>query len=288
MLLSKAFGHGTARSRTMFKIGEFSKLSIVPVKTLRYYDEIGLLRPAQVDSFTGYRQYAIEQLPRLNRILALKDLGFSLEQIGRLLDGALTPQHMREILAMKRAEQERQVQEEQERLARVAYRLSQIDQEGSMPGYEIVIKQVEPQLVASVRDVVPHYPDVGRLVGEVYAYLGRAGERGGLCAAIYHDGEYRERDVDCEGAVFLERRVPPGGRVKVYELTGTAMASTIHHGGYSGLSQAYRALMEWIAASGYRIAGPERELYLRGPATPGEQNDPGCVTEIQLPVERAG
>ncbi len=88
----------------MFKIGEFSKISRVPVKTLRYYDEIGLLRPARTDDFTGYRYYAIEQLARLNRILALKDLGFALEQIARLLDGNLSPDHMRELLAMRQAE----------------------------------------------------------------------------------------------------------------------------------------------------------------------------------------
>jgi effector-binding domain-containing protein len=271
----------------MFKIGEFSKLSLVPVKTLRYYDEIDLLRPEHVDGFTGYRYYAAEQLPRLNRILALKDLGFSLEQIARLLDDTLTAEHMREILVMKRAELERRVQDEQERLARVAWRLSQIEQEGAMPSYEVVIKQVEPQLVASVRDTVPTYPDTGRLFEELYGYLGRIGERGGVCASIYHDGEYRERDVDAEGVVFLERRVPATERVKVYELPAATVASTVHHGGFSGLSGAYRALMEWISASGYRISAPEREIYHRGPSTPGDQNDAGCVTEIQFPVERA-
>jgi DNA-binding transcriptional MerR regulator len=271
----------------MFKIGEFSKLSLVPVKTLRYYDEIDLLRPAHVDTFTGYRYYTLEQLQRLNRILALKDLGFSLEQVARLLDGALSPQDMREILAMKRAELERRVQGEQERLARVAWRLSQIEQEGSMPAHEMMIKQLEPQLVAAVRDVVPHYPDVGGLINEVYAHLAQHGVQAGLCASIYHDGEYRERDVDCEGVVYLERPVPAAGRVKVYELPATTAAVTVHHGGYSGLTEAYRELMGWIVASGYKIAGPEREIYLRGPAAKGDQNDPNCVTEIQFPVARA-
>lgn len=270
----------------MFKIGTFSRLSLVPVKTLRYYDEIGLLRPAHVDDFTGYRYYTAEQLPRLNRILALKDLGFSLEQVARLLDEGLKPEHIRELLAMKQAELERRVQEEQERLTRVAWRLSQIEQEGTMPTHEIVIKQVEPQLVASVRDVVPHYPDVGRLFGEVYGHLAQHGVHGGICASIYHDGEYRERDVDCEAVVFLERPAPAGGRVTVYELPGTTVASTVHHGGYSGLTHAYRDLLSWISANGYTIAGPEREIYLSGPATPGDQNDASCVTEIQVPVKR--
>jgi effector-binding domain-containing protein len=270
----------------MFKIGEFSKLSMVPVKTLRYYDELGLLRPAHVDHFTAYRYYAVDQLPRLNRILALKDLGFSLEQVARLLDGGLSPSHMREIMALKRTELERRVQDEQERLARAAWRLSQIEQEGMMPGYEVVIKRLEPQLVASLRDTVPTYPDTARLFDELYGYLEQVGEHGGACATIYHDGEYRERDVDAEGVVFLERRVPEGGRVKVYELPAVTMASTVHHGAFSGLGGAYGELMSWIGASGYRIAGPEREVYLRGPKTKGDQHDADCVTEIQFPVEK--
>jgi effector-binding domain-containing protein len=271
----------------MFKIGEFSKLSLVPVKTLRYYDEIGLVRPEHVDRFTGYRYYTAEQLPRINRVLAFKDLGFALEQVAQLLDGDLSPEHMRAILAMKQAELERRVQDEQERLARVAWRLSQIQQEGTMPTHEMVIKQVEPQLVAAVRDTVPHYPDVGRLINEVYAHLGRAGAHGTTCAVVYHDGEYREQDVDAEGVVFLEKPVAAGERVKIYELPAATVASTVHHGGYSGLTGAYRELMGWISASGYTIVGPEREIYHRGPATPGDQNDADCVTEIQFPVEKA-
>src|SRR5689334_466134 len=107
----------------MFKIGDFSKLSCVSVKTLRYYDELGLLKPAHVDRFTGYRYYSADQLPRLNRILALKDLGFSLEQTMRLLEDAMLPAQIREILLMKQAELYQHVQGEQARLVRVEARL---------------------------------------------------------------------------------------------------------------------------------------------------------------------
>ncbi|MCG2769146.1 MAG: helix-turn-helix domain-containing protein, partial [Anaerolineae bacterium] len=103
----------------MFKIGEFSKLSQVAVKTLRYYDEIGLLKPAEVDRFTSYRYYSAAQLPRLHRILALKDLGLSLAQVARLLDGDLPSEQIRGMLRMKQVQLQQQVQEEQARLARV-------------------------------------------------------------------------------------------------------------------------------------------------------------------------
>ena len=128
----------------MIKIGDFSRLSQVSVKTLRYYDEVGLLKPVEVDRFTGYRYYSFDQLPRLNRVLALKDLGFSLEQIAQALDEGLTPDQLRGMLRLKRAEIQQRVEEEQERLARVEARLRQIEQEAMMSNYDVVIKKVPP------------------------------------------------------------------------------------------------------------------------------------------------
>jgi DNA-binding transcriptional MerR regulator len=113
----------------MFKIGEFSRFSQVTVKTLRHYDKIGLLKPAEVDRFTGYRYYSASQLPRLNRILALKDLGLSLDQIAQLLEGDLSPDQIRGMLRLKQVEIQQQMQEEQVRLARVEWRLKQIERE---------------------------------------------------------------------------------------------------------------------------------------------------------------
>ncbi len=95
----------------MIRIGDFSKLSRVPVKTLRYYDEVGLLKPVEVDAFTGYRLYKYSQLPTLNRILALKELGFSLEEIGRLLDEDLSVEQMRGMLKLREMEARQRVSE---------------------------------------------------------------------------------------------------------------------------------------------------------------------------------
>ena len=111
------------------------------MKTLRYYDELGLLKPVEVDRFTGYRYYSADQLPRLNRILALKDLGLSLEQIARLLNDELTVEQMRGMLRLKQIEAQERVRDEQERLARVEVRLRQIEEEGKMPTYEVVFKK---------------------------------------------------------------------------------------------------------------------------------------------------
>jgi DNA-binding transcriptional MerR regulator len=112
----------------MIRIGDFSRLSQVSIKALRYYDEMGLLKPAFVDEVSGYRYYTAAQLPRLNRLLALKDLGFTLEQIAPLLDEAISTPGLRRLFESRQAELQLRVQEEQERLIRVEARLRQIEQ----------------------------------------------------------------------------------------------------------------------------------------------------------------
>lgn len=271
----------------MFKIGEFSKLSQVPVKTLRYYDELGLLKPANVDRFTSYRYYSAHQLPRLNRILALKDLGLSLAQIAQLLDGDLPPQQIRGMLRLKQAEVQQHVEEEQARLARVEWRLRQIEQEGKMSKQEVVIKKVPATTVASVREVIPSYSHIGQLLGEIFAHLGRNRVNPlGPPLAIYYDEGYTEKDVDVEAVVPVDASAPGSERVKVRELPAVEeMACIVHQGSYDNFTELYNQLMAWIEAHGYRIAGPNREIYIQGPGPDAEPAD--YVTEIQFPVEQA-
>src|SRR6478736_4632261 len=152
----------------MIKIGEFSKLVQVPVPTLRYYDQVGLLKPVEVDRFTGYRYYSVGQLPRLHRILALKGLGFSLEQIGMVLAEGLTPEQMRGMLRLRHAQLSQQLAEMQNQLVEVEVRLQQIEREEELSTYDVILKQVEPQLVASVRAILPTHSASGSLFGEVY------------------------------------------------------------------------------------------------------------------------
>lgn len=270
----------------MFRIGDFSKLSRVSVKTLRYYDQVGLLKPARVDRFTNYRYYSVEQFHRLNRILALKDMGFSLEQIVRLLDEGLPPAQLRGMLRMKQAEVLQKVQEEQDRLTRVEARLKQIEEEGIMSAYDVVIKKTETLYVASIRDTVPAYDQQGTLWGELSAYLAEQGSKWmGPPVTVYHDTEYRESDVDVEVCAPVEPPVSGNERVIVKQLPGVeAMACVVHHGSYSkGFHEAYGSLMSWIESNGYRIVGPNREIYLKGGDDP---DDTSYVTEIQFPVEK--
>ena len=271
----------------MLKIGEFSKLAQVSVKTLRYYDELGLLRPDWVDRYTGYRYYTLGQLPRLNRLLALRELGFPLAQIEHLLREDLSAAELQRLMKLRQAELEHQVQAEQARLARVAARLRQIEQEGRQPRYEVLVKPIQPRLVAGIRDTVTEYRDIGGLIGELRGYLaGRGIAPGPLapCLAIYYDAEYRDRGADVEVAVPLEGRLRGSARVAVHELPGSAeVASVIHTGSYDRIRAAYRALAAWTQANGYRASGPNREIYLQGFESEPDPNS--FVTELQLPVQ---
>jgi DNA-binding transcriptional MerR regulator len=275
----------------MFKIGDFSRLTQVSIKALRYYDEIGLLKPAHIDRFTHYRYYTADQLLRLNRILALKDMGLSLDQIGGLIQTDLSAARLRDILHEKQAELQRELTEQQARLARVEARLRQIEHEGQAPAYDVVIKNVPAQRVAMVRAVVAHYAEGGRLFGELFGYFQACGVDLSVThpwMSLYHDEGYRESDVDVTAAApveRIERPLPDHDRVRVIDLPAVeTLLSVIHRGPYQDAGPAYTAMLLAIQAHGYTISGPYRELYLHGP---DPQIDPAAyVTEIQFPVRQ--
>ena len=271
----------------MIRIGDFSRISQVPVSTLRYYDDVGLLKPIEVDRFTGYRYYSFDQLPRLNRILALKDLGFSLEEIARMVDDDLPADQLRGMLRLKRSELREQVQEAFARLERVEARLKQIEQENMMSVYDVVLKKVEPILIAGVRGVIAAPPEQKPLWDELACGLESKGVFTGPCFALYHSEE-PQWDVECCWA--LKSQVEPNGLVKVYELPGVEMmASTVHKGPFVTIGEAYKAILHWIETNGYRVTGPCREIYLHSPkptATGVSQTDPSTVAEIQFPLEK--
>ncbi len=268
----------------MLKIGDFSTLAQVSIKTLRYYDEAGLLEPEWVDPENGYRYYAARQIARLHRILALKDFGFSLEEIGRLLGEGVNAEQMRGMLVLQQAEQKKRVEEEGDRLSRISSRIRLIEKENDM-AYDVVLKTVPKQKIASVRETIANYPSVGALYGKVASGLGPGMASAGIPVALWHDHEYKEKDVDAEAGFYLRQDVAAGGGVTVHELAETTAACTVHNGAYKRLSEAYDALLRWVAENGYQIAGPTRELYLHC-TKPVRQDDETYVTEIQVPVRK--
>lgn len=267
----------------MFKIGEFSKLSQVTVKTLRYYDEVGLFQPAHIDNFTGYRYYSADQMSRLNKILALKNLGFALEQIGLMMD--LQAADIKKILEKKRLQIQQQLRCEREKMALVDARIKQIEEgDVRMFDYDVVIKKIDKQQVIALRETISTYYHIGEQFEKLCKTIRVEGiKTTGSAISICYDGEYREHDVDIEVAVPVVSSAQKVGNYEIKELPAVEkVACVIHQGSYETMHIAYGVLMNWIEKNNYRITGPDRDVYLR----PHDQCAEGevCITEIQIPV----
>ena len=283
----------------MFKIGEFSRLSRVSIRMLRYYDQLGLLKPSETDRLNGYRYYSADQLTKLNRILALQDLGFSLEQIGGLLDDNLPVDELRGMLKLKRAEVERGIQAERARLASLEARIRQLDGGAETALYDVIVRNVGSQLVATQREIAPNDERIQYMFHDLEAYVAEHGDARADRPpfTIYHDPEYRERDIDAEVAVPLKFPIAGSETIRVLEMGGLPRAAcVVHSGSYATLYQAYNALLNWIEANGCRMAGPIREVYLRYgadglgfelPRTYIATDRQDYVTELQLPIEKS-
>jgi DNA-binding transcriptional MerR regulator len=276
----------------MFSIGEFARLGGVSVRTLRHYDEIGLLRPATVDPDTGYRGYAAGQLGLLNRIVALKDLGLTLTQTGRLLDG-ITLDELRGMLTLRRAQLERELDEHLNQLLGVEARLRYIAREGAMPADDIVAKTIPAMGVIVLTGKAPAFgpenivPVVNRLVVrydqlEIQDRVKAAGPR-----LIFYDLQPGEEITVCLALPVTE---PPGdlpepARYRI--LPEIEAATTVRSGpAVSIFPVVYHDLVRWIDERDYQpVDGPGREVWVN------EVDDIADVAqqvfEIQLPFTRS-
>jgi DNA-binding transcriptional MerR regulator len=277
----------------MFSIGEFASYGQVSVRTLRHYDEIGLLAPATVDPYTGYRGYSAAQLGQLNRIMALKELGLSLTQVKRLLAG-VTLDEMRGMLALRRAQLEEELQQHRNQLLGVEARLRLMAKENGMPADDIVAKTVPPLGVVVIAGRAPAWgpanivPVVNQLEEQfdqlgIYDRVKEAGPR-----LIFYECEHGE-DI----TVFLGLQVaePPGdlpAPVHYRVLPEIEAAVAVRSGPTAGIfPMVYQDLIQWIQERGYRPApgpGQDREVWIH------EIDDVADVAqqvfEIQLPFTR--
>jgi predicted transcriptional regulator YdeE/DNA-binding transcriptional MerR regulator len=285
----------------MIKIGDFSNLAHVSIKTLHHYDDMGLLKPAHIDRFSGYRYYTIQQLATLNRILALKDLGLSLEQVAQLLHDDISPAEMRGMLRLKRMELAARVDEELARLSRVEQRLRQLEQEKSGTQLEVAVKPVPAQTILTAQIVAANegmiHPARKSLQNLLQNYLERAQLKpASPWFALTDDIPYVETDLEITLGVGVNLR---GGQragdwsgtpVSLQELAAVpSMASIIHTAEAIALPQTYTALYAWTQTNGYQIAGPFREIYLPDSGDTLSSVSPldASLIDVQCPVERA-
>jgi DNA-binding transcriptional MerR regulator len=277
----------------MFRIGEFAQIAQVSGRQLRFYDQLGLLRPAHTDPETGYRYYSIRQLPVLNRILALKELGLSLEQIGPLLANEISPSELRAMLTMKRAQLEQSLSAEQARLRHIESRIAQIDRQGGIVDYDVILKSVPSAPFLSLRasfEGMDEVVSMVRAIAEAGAKQIGPALRDKLIVIARNDVE--DERLDLEIGFSLTRpsnasvRIAGSRMLEAGELPAVpAMATIVRPGTNAASHTSFGAVGAWIEANGYEIAGPCREVFLE--SITGPPGFEGALVEIQFPVRRA-
>ncbi len=270
-------------SETLYSIGEFSRMSGLPVKTLRFYHDKQLLIPCYVEFDTGYRHYNLRNLEQSQVIKALRGLDFGLEQISRILEGQPDDGDILDFLETQKAA----LQSEIERRADIVQALDLIiaresDARKLMQTNDdrIVQKQLPPQLVGGIRHR-GSYQDCATLFGKLGRALGRhiAGKAMMLC----YDEEFREDDADFEPCMPI-KRVVKKPQVHVREIPGGSCIALVHRGPYETLSRSYGRLMSYAKEHELVLQRPSREIYLKGPGMIFRGNPEKYLTEIQILV----
>jgi DNA-binding transcriptional MerR regulator len=289
----------------MLKIGEFSRLSQVTIKTLHHYDELGLIKPAHIDPHTNYRFYTVEQLSRIHRIMALKELGLSLEQIGLMLEKDLPTEQIRGMLRLKQAEIEQELREEQRQLAMVEFRLRMIEAEIIFPELDVVMKRLEPMRVLSFFDK----PDLTLPMEELLAHRERVA---GILNKAIEDGVIQHTGVVCDvfhGETIIPFHAPEIGERQHEILLGVTeaqasitlegigqltarnepaveSAATLFieaTGDPAGFVEPATLLRRWAILHGYQPHSLMRFFNHRGPLQ--TSNPMEYILEAQLPVD---
>lgn len=269
----------------MFRIGEFSKLTQVTIRMLRYYDENGLLKPAEIDPWTNYRMYSADQIPVLNKIIYLRDSGFNVGEISAVLhchnDSLITEQ-----LDNKRKEIEQTIQVEQEKLRKLELAKQQLNGQGDEMHYHISLKSIPKQQVLSIRRVLPTYYEEGELWKVLTAFVMKNQvPLSNETFSIYHDMEYKEQDVDVELCMPVKKLGNSVGEF-LYRVTEAVptMASTMVYGEFSNIAGAYLDFADWLRTnSRFQMTGTSRQIVHRGP---WNETDPkNYLVELQIPLE---
>lgn len=275
----------------MFQIGEFSRIARVSTRQLRHYDELGLLKPVRIDPETGYRYYSVTQLPQLNRILVLKDLGLTLDQIVRLMNQDISAAEIHGMLTMKKTQIEQTLRDELSRILNIEDRLKQIEEKGELSDEDVVLKAVPAQQFLSIRQVVPSIQDGFALMYELNHLLPQRTGKNilGNFAIVFHSDGFDTENVDVEMGFLLEQssfdrltlsedRVMTVRTIAAVETMATIVSIGVaHHISY------YGTLGTWIEKNNFQLSGPSWEVFLE-PLQRGKEGE--AVIELQLPVTR--
>lgn len=277
----------------MFKIGDFSRIARVSCRLLRYYDELGLLKPAIVDGASGYRFYSAAQLPQLNRILVLKDMGLSLGRIGRCIEDGVSPAELRAMLLIQRSDVEQALAVTADRLRQIEARIAQIDAEASFAD-DVLIRSEPTRRVLTTRQTVGSFAEARDVIRRLLQRLPRRFPKAmlGPMIGIAHSPEFEPDMIDVElgyvwnGESQYDVGIGANMLLRIRELPGVPrMAVCVRVGLPEHAHLVTDRIGRFAAANGYTFAGPSREVFLKPPAI--DRMDE-AVVEMQFPLERRG
>ncbi|MBP2654757.1 MAG: transcriptional regulator, MerR family [Firmicutes bacterium] len=280
----------------MFRIGDFSKIAKVSIRMLRHYDQIGLLKPAYIEATSGYRSYSINQLPQLNRIIFLKDIGFSLNEISELIDDNISLEEMKRMLLKRQKDLENEISMAQLNLSSVMERLRTIENEREIPLYDITVKSAESYSVAAFRNIVPHVREMCIYCYNMYSKLYEELNKLKISTigpeiTFYYNEEYSETDLDMEVSIVIAGNLVEIDKIKESELTfkkissQEKVASLIYSGSYEGVEGAIIELLKWIGSNNWEVMGELREIHFSGPAHVDGIVQEHAVIELQIPIK---
>lgn len=273
----------TRSESRLFTIGEFSRLTRISVRMLRHYDDRGLLPPVSVDTFTGYRFYAPEQLSTAARICALRDAGFPVVEIARLVPALDQPTVMRQALGAQRDRLLADAQDVRRRIERVDHLITTLKE--TVMSIDVRRTTVPAMSVATLRDTLPTYADEGLLWQRLGPALGAAGAvpaPGGVAGATFHDEGFQEQDVDVEIWVEVASPFTDTNGLRFVEAPARDVVTATFTGAYDQVSEVTATLGAWIAEQDLDLAGPMFDIYRVGPGT--EPDPTRWVTEVCQPV----
>lgn len=273
-------------SKNKFKIGEFSRLNRITVKTLRHYEEIGLLKPNEVDCWTGYRHYDVSQFQKLSTILYLKKLHFSLEEIRDMFEDGL---EMPSADVVKKkldscSQEEKDLKWRRKELENLENNIRR-----GIKMEKVIIKTLPAVTIASYRKIIKTYAELGALcvnvIGPEMRRCGCTCDTVSYCYTFEHDKEHKDRDIDVEYCEAVDKPFTESGTLKCKAIPEVKTAATIEHRGGYDFQESVTGIMNYIEEHGYRITGYPRFCYIDGAWNKEDEAD--WLTEIQVPVEMA-
>jgi DNA-binding transcriptional MerR regulator/effector-binding domain-containing protein len=270
-------------ARSVFSIGDFSKITGLTVKTLRFYHEQGLLEPSAVDGQTGYRYYDRSKIETARIITCLRDLDFTLEEIGGILNSAGDDADLRGIMQRQKALLDSRIKRSRA-IARSIGKFLAHDEEMrrimAQASFEIEQKTIEPFRVAGIR-TKGRYADCGASFGRIARRVGRY-----ICGKpmlLHYDAEFRENDADFEACIPV-RAGASADPISIREIAGGPCVALLHQGPYEELGRSYARILEFIRARRLEVVMPTREIYHKGPGMIFRGNPKNYLTEIQILV----